>query len=334
MNPMELGKERVVHNLLSQKTPLIREEPLVQEIGVEAQRAEIIPSKESEGPSLLEQMMEAQKLAAADSDKRIMEIHQKEAKKSFSGFKKGFFSSKTAASESKKPSSRDTPNEKDSRIDTIRPASNASAKGKASAPLLREVQDSLEREEEEKRANMLLQNKEWLTNDLVATFQNNPILAKGFQSPKCVAAMQMMQANPKEAMTRFRDDLEVSAFLSEFGRVMSDHFTSLSQRKESEQLEESKVSPIQEIGPLQAKVLSGKNTDDAKSNARNSDDEEERVKKILEDEELREMLMDTELQKILMECNDPRQLSFFLQRPEIARKIRRLQSAGLVKIEI
>jgi len=62
--------------------------------------------------------------------------------------------------------------------------------------------------------------------------------------------------------------------------------------------------------------------------------EEERVQQILNDPQLRELLMDAELQKTLMECSQPQRLQYHMRNPELAKKIRRLVDAGLVKLEL
>ena len=49
-----------------------------------------------------------------------------------------------------------------------------------------------------------------MTPDLMQTFQKNAILSRGFQSPKCMAAMELLQKDPQEARRRFQDDPEVS----------------------------------------------------------------------------------------------------------------------------
>lgn len=51
---------------------------------------------------------------------------------------------------------------------------------------------------------------------------------------------------------------------------------------------------------------------------------------ILQDDELRSMLMDPTLQQILLECGDPAHFQRHMRDPETARKIVRLQQAGLV----
>jgi hypothetical protein len=44
--------------------------------------------------------------------------------------------------------------------------------------------------------------------------------------------------------------------------------------------------------------------------------------------------MDAELQKVLMECSDPQKLQAHMRNPDMAKKIRKLAEAGLVKIEL
>jgi hypothetical protein len=84
--------------------------------------------------------------------------------------------------------------------------------------------------------------------------QDNPILARGLNHPKCLAALQLLQSNPNEAKTRFQNDPEVSLFLQEFGKVMSNHFFALGEQSQQTNQPPSS-SGIQEIGPLYAEVL-------------------------------------------------------------------------------
>ncbi len=48
-------------------------------------------------------------------------------------------------------------------------------------------------------------------------------------------AMQLMQSDPKAAAARFQSDPDVSAFLREFGAVMSSHFDGISTATSSNQ---------------------------------------------------------------------------------------------------
>jgi hypothetical protein len=368
-------KESLIGSLLSGNTSALQKKGpgiLIEEVGTKPEtpstQGNTSPSAESksslvsvkplpapvdDGPSMFDLMMEAQKQAATDKTKEKEEIQQKESKKSFGGFKKGFFGNSSSPS-----SSSSTTKKNDSDIIDVKPttktsviASASAKKASAAAPILADVQQALKEEEKANPVNVLLNNsKEWMTNDLVSYFQTNPVLAKGFQNPKCLDAMKLMQSsNPKEAMIKYQHDEEVSAFMREFGKVMSEHFTKLGEQQQQQQqgqqsqqqqgTPQSNAKVIEEIGPLQAKVLkeSKSSTETAvkkKATSSPEEDEEERVKRILEDSELREFLMDPELQKILMECSDPKRLSYHMKQPETFKKIQKLQKAGLIKIEL
>ena len=89
---------------------------------------------------------------------------------------------------------------------------------------------------------------EWVTPELTKVLQQNEVLANGLQSPKCMAAMQLMQRNPEEAKARFGNDPEVNAFLKEFGRVMGEHFTALGQKEDA-------AAPAQSTGSSTPKIV-------------------------------------------------------------------------------
>lgn len=102
---------------------------------------------------------------------------------------------------------------------------------------------------------------EWMTPTLSSDIAANPILVNGLRNPKCMAAIKMMQENPKEAQKRFQDDPEVNTFLMEYGRVMSAHFEALGQQQGQVPPTPPPASsapppaPVQEIGPLHAATL-------------------------------------------------------------------------------
>jgi hypothetical protein len=106
-----------------------------------------------------------------------------------------------------------------------------------------------------------------MTPDLVSQFQSNEILTRGFRDPKCMAAMELMQKDPSEAIRKFQGDPQVTAFLQEFGKLMAGHFETLGSSQEHQQQQAGQQdgvklnagattgSKIEEIGPLQAKAL-------------------------------------------------------------------------------
>jgi hypothetical protein len=114
-----------------------------------------------------------------------------------------------------------------------------------------------------------IQQGDWATPDLMNQLQDNPILSNGLKNPKCLAALQLLQTNPKEAQDKFKNDSDVSFFLQEFSRVMSQHFFALGNQQQQQQgqgqgqaqqtqvpsTSSSSASRIQEIGPLHAEAL-------------------------------------------------------------------------------
>lgn len=111
---------------------------------------------------------------------------------------------------------------------------------------------------------------DWVTQDLMTVLQSNPILSRGFQNPACMAAVTLMQKNPTEALTKFRNDPEVTLFLQEFGRVMGSHFESLGQTNSvsnntnsSSSSSISSAPVVQELGPLHAQAITKSKADKA-----------------------------------------------------------------------
>ena len=105
---------------------------------------------------------------------------------------------------------------------------------------------------------------EWVTPDLVSSLKSNDVLSRGFENPKCMYAIQLMQKDAKAAMAQFQKDAEVSAFLKEFGTVMAAHFNSMAPTNKSSNTGPGIVevsapsnvsSSIADIGPLHAKVI-------------------------------------------------------------------------------
>jgi len=87
----------------------------------------------------------------------------------------------------------------------------------------------------------------------MSQFRENPVLARGFQNPKCMTAIQLMQKNPKDALKQFQNDPDVTRFLQEFGKVMGAHFEALgTTQAPTPSNPPSPVTKIQEVGPLQA----------------------------------------------------------------------------------
>ena len=196
------------------------------------------------------------------------------------GFKKGFLSSSSSSSSSSSKKSSSTgstsrpiiQSSDDAIIDLKKPAPS---KGGDSALVLEDVQRALA-EDEHPMLKALKQN-DWITPDLATKIRSSDVLSRGLSDPRCMAAIQLLQKNPQQAMQQFQHDPVVSMFLKEFASIMASHFESLSgpstassssNSSSGEPASQSRAPLVQElpeIGPLHSKVLS-----DAESNKRKS----------------------------------------------------------------
>lgn len=214
------------------------------------------PPPVDEGPSMLELMMEAQR-AALEEKKTVQEKEQKQAAKSgFGGFKKGFFGEKPKKTTASKPETSKT--EKTEIVEVKKSSGSAAAKN-APKPNKEQIVEEVQRAMEEDQNPLLkqLRSNEWVTQDLMSMISTNSVLSQGLKNPRCVAAMELLQRDPKEAQKRYQGDPEVGQFLTEFCKIMSIHFTALGeQQSKGSATEEAPSKPvIEEIGPLQAKAL-------------------------------------------------------------------------------
>lgn len=254
---------------------------------VESPPAAIPVPQNDEGPTLMELMMEAQK-AAQQSNIKEMEIkNAKDSKKIGGGFKKGFFGA--SSSNSSKPTkkadnnnnqvaaaAKPSPNNNND-IPTITKNTaalglNGKSGGVKGSKIVEEVQQALKEDENPMLAK--LKSGDWVTPDLVQVFQQNPVISRGLNNPKCQAAIQLMQRDPNEAKKKFGSDPEIDLFMREFGKVMAAHFEAMgntsnksapsssssssssgSSNSAAYIKNEVSPSPIQEIGPLQAQAL-------------------------------------------------------------------------------
>ena len=148
------------------------------------------------------------------------------------GLKKGFFTSKPAP----KPSiSAPSPKPPPSEIIDVRPSQS-----KTSGLVLSEVQQAMQYTEE--------RQQEWLTPELLQQFAQNPVLARGFTNPRCMAAVEEMRTNPKLAGEKYGNDPEMMEFMRAFAGLMADHFGSIGKKKQEEA--EMKANSDQEVQAL------------------------------------------------------------------------------------
>ncbi|XP_026691625.2 uncharacterized protein LOC101242455 [Ciona intestinalis] len=134
-----------------------------------------------------------------------------EAKKSFGGMQKGFlFGSKP------KPSKPNVGGEKEPDYVVKR------KENKESHLVFDDVQNAMK-----ETGNKLLDDKTWITEDLLKSIESNDDLLKQLSDPKFNQAIQWMQKDPKGAMEYYKDDAQVQLFFKQFYKILGQHFTEL-----------------------------------------------------------------------------------------------------------
>ncbi|XP_071486507.1 uncharacterized protein [Diadema antillarum] len=149
---------------------------------------------------------------------------------SFGGMKKGFLfgapavKSKSASQkpkqtmgENSKPKTSAAPPLEDD-IPLIKPKGDAAQSG---AQKIFEVQEAL------KASAPFLQNKDWITGDLLSKIEKNPHLARQMADPRFSQAMAMFQTNPQAAMQHFQSSPDIQQFFKEFCEILGNHFSNM-----------------------------------------------------------------------------------------------------------
>ncbi|GFS12366.1 phosphatidylinositol 3-kinase vps34 [Elysia marginata] len=144
----------------------------------------------------------------------------------FGGMKKGFLfgspgaSNKKASASSTKPSSAKASAENSKKSTENIPY--ITPKGQTKSELaFDEVQQAMS------EAKGLLENQDWITNDLLTKIEKNDTLRNKFADVKFMQALEEFQKDPEGAMQKYKGNQEVEKFLQEFCGLLGDHFTSL-----------------------------------------------------------------------------------------------------------
>lgn len=137
------------------------------------------------------------------------------------GLKKGFFSSKPAPRPAPQPVSQSSAASLPAEVIDVRPTHP-----KTSGLVLSEVQQAMQYTED--------RQQEWLTPDLLQRFAQNPVLARGFTDPRCMAAVEEMRTNPKAVSEKYGKDPELTEFLRQFAGLMAEHFGEIGKKKQEE----------------------------------------------------------------------------------------------------
>lgn len=232
----------------------------------------------------------------------------------FGGFKKGFLNNTKAIKG--KPALSSRPTTKTDDIPVIKPKNPMERKNKMEIP---EVQEAM-------KTNIpSLENKEWITDDLLKKIEANPSLAKLLMDPKFTAALSQVQEDPVKAMAMLSSNPEMQKALQEFSGILGEHFTLLGH---SEQVGEISTAP-RNIGLTEHRTP----TQQGPVSLTPSPEDEAKMQELLSDPEVMKALQDHHIQKLLtlMKTNpDAAQLEVKNATADTRAKIQKLVEVGLI----
>merc|ERR1712130_664637 len=77
----------------------------------------------------------------------------------------------------------------------------------------------------------LKEDQSWVTPQLLQALSARPDLSKAMSDPKIQEAMQMMQSDPEGAKKKYKNDPEVTKFMTDFTGLMATHFEVLGKQE-------------------------------------------------------------------------------------------------------
>ncbi|XP_064617638.1 uncharacterized protein LOC135481841 isoform X1 [Liolophura sinensis] len=250
----------------------------------------------------------------------------KNKNQTFGGFQKGFLFNATASSGKHDKRTNETRNLTESN------AAGAKKTYNKDMPFIKPKQTNREKglEIPEVQQAMLaseglLQNKEWLTDDLLSQIQGNDLLARRLTDPVFVQAIGEFQSDPQGAMLKYQNNSEIQKFFKDFCGIIGDHFTKLGNKQDLEK----PSAKAREVDSAGVNVLNS-NINSAMAPA---DEDERRMQEILANPEIRQILIDPDIQRLVqtLRSNQVQAQSILHSAdPEMRRKIKKLIDAGLL----
>ncbi|XP_064628868.1 uncharacterized protein LOC135488262 isoform X2 [Lineus longissimus] len=243
----------------------------------------------------------------------------------FGGFKKGFLfgSSNSKPSSQTSAAARTTSKEPSKKVEEIPYIKPKDSQAKEKQNQMPEVQEAM------KASQSLLDNKDWVTDDLLERVEKSPNLMKYLADPRFSQALAEFQTNPQGAQLKYADNPEVQLFFKDFCGLLGDHFS--------------------KIGTTRPNATSTNNQGDIKFTQRPRADiqehnpnaptpiEEKRMQEILSRPDVREVLMDPQVQSLFEQLKtNPSDAQKLLQTkdPALHRKISKLVDAGLLTFQM
>ncbi|XP_028414607.1 uncharacterized protein LOC114537704 [Dendronephthya gigantea] len=232
----------------------------------------------------------------------LSEVPQKQPTKTskpqtFGGFQKGFLNKKTKP-KFPKPESSNPISAKEAQIPTICPKQEES-----NSLVFPDVQKAMD--------TSFLQNKDWVTDDLLKKLEGRPDLLKKLADPRYSQALSLFRQNPEEGLKLIQGSQELQSFIKDFCAILGEHFTGMAEQT-SEQVNSSEV--------------------DGKATTASQEDKE-KMSKILSDPATLEVLKDPWVSKLIknLKENPPEARRMLAtSKPEVLPKIKKLIDAGIL----
>ncbi|XP_076445689.1 uncharacterized protein LOC143283369 [Babylonia areolata] len=257
----------------------------------------------------------------------------------FGGMKKGFLfggskssgvsgkqQTKTGSGKSKTKSGSGDPSSPPDSIPFIQPKTQE----KNSGLKLDEVQEAME------STKGFLQDKEWVTDDLLEKVSKNETLSKRLGDPRFMQAVTEFQTNPKAAMMKYQSNAEMQQFLKEFCGILGEHFISLGDKQDSQNPSQAQNPRNSSRSGPKITELSDEDSLSSTSSRESSLPVDPHVQRILEDPANREILMDSKVQQLIQYLrSDPEKAQRMLREgdSDFRHKVDRLISLGLLKFQ-
>lgn len=227
----------------------------------------------------------------------------------FGGFKKGFLNNPKVTRGKPSLSSRSLRNDND--IPVLKPKNPMEKNRGMEIP---EVQEAM-------KSN--LENKEWITDNLLKKIEASPFLAKLLMDPEFTAALSQVQADPMKAMSMLGCKPEMQKALQELSGILGEHFTTLGQSS----------AGVKTTIEAENTGLTESSTSRQQDPVSVSSEDEAKMHQILSDPEVMKVLQDHEIQKLLtlMKTNpDAAQLEARNAAADTKAKIKKLVDVGLL----
>lgn len=339
------------------KSLLLEEKSFVSSTSSISKNDAVVPIDSTENPiegstfnetsdttlSLAEEMLETSISAQMKVEKKQRGEEQKRAKQATFGMKKGFLTKNTKTTNSTKDAIPHFHNERKKPLITeLNSAENKSEQECSSTSSKANAESSIHLPEVQGRLSSHLESaqSEWASPAFLESLSKHPTLAKGWNDPKYLVALESMKTHPKETMEKLQShEPEILQWLMEFAGVMGDHFLTLNEESsalagEEAKKEEEPKKLMREIGPLEEKAMRAVKENIHIQQQRHEQLDNE-VQQILSNDFIRSILLDPQMQQILQDCSNDGgngKLRYYMEHDDFGPKLRVLMKAGLIKV--